>query len=116
MHKIRRVATNDHLIEELVCDSNYQVHDNGTVYRLAHGVWRQTGKAKTKKNGKVYFHLKFKGSNLLVHRIIYRRFVGKLDPHLIVNHDDGNSLNNLPENLELITQSLNMLHCSPGWT
>jgi hypothetical protein len=111
----RHIATNDRLIEEFISDPTYSVREDGTIWRLDRDVWKQTGKAKTKKRGKQYHHLKYQGSMLVVHRIIYRRFVGNLDKYLVVNHIDGNSFNNTPTNLELVTQSINMYHRSNGW-
>ena len=113
----RLVAKNDHLIELLINDPWYQVREDGTIWtcRPFHTnqkviEWRQTGKAHTSKNGLVYFHLKYRQSNLLVHRIVFRKFVGPLSSDLVVNHIDRNSLNNAPQNLELISQRENSCH------
>jgi hypothetical protein len=103
-------ASNDYLIEDLLKDDRYTVRSDGTVWFRAGNQYRQTGKAKTFKNGKQYHHLKFKGANLLVHRIVYRKFLGRLATDLVVNHKDGNGLNNRPTNLELVTQSDNIQH------
>lgn len=111
------VAKNDYLIEQLVNDPWYQVRDDGTIWtcRPFHThqkviEWRQTGKARTSKNGAIYFHLKYRHCNLLVHRIIFRKFVGRLHADLVVNHIDHDSLNNSPQNLELISQRENSCH------
>lgn len=106
----RYYAQNDSLIEDLLQDPRYEVRADGTVYRLVGGVWRRTGKAITNKNGMRYRHLMYRGRNLLVHRIIFAKYIGKLSPHLVVNHIDGDSLNNLALNLELISQSENVQH------
>lgn len=111
----QRVAVNDSLIEILVSSPNFIIHKSGTVWRLVHGVWKRTGKAKTSKNGKIYNHLKFQGRMVLVHRIVYRKFQGILDIDMVINHIDGNSLNNSASNLELITQQMNCMHSMPGW-
>ncbi len=103
-------ASNDYLIEEFINDDRYQIRQDGTIWFCYHKIWRQTGKAKTFKRGKIYFHLKYKKSNLLVHRIVFRKLTGPLDASLIINHIDGNSLNNTPINLELVTQQENVLH------
>lgn len=46
----------------------------------------------------------------MVHRIIFQKFVGELDPAKQINHKDGNRANNASENLELVDQSQNMKH------
>ncbi len=103
-------AYNDCLIIELLADSRYEVRPDGTVWRISGGNLRQTGKAKTNKKGKLYHHLMYRGRMLLVHRIVFRKFNGQLRTDLVVNHIDGNGLNNLPANLELVTQSTNISH------
>jgi hypothetical protein len=103
-------AVNDYLIEALIKDVRYQIKEDGTIYRLSGNVWKQTGRAITDKSGMKYRHLKYQNHNLLVHRIVYARFVGRLSSDLVINHIDGNSLNNKPSNLELITQSKNIIH------
>lgn len=46
-----------------------------------------------------------------VHRLVALTFLGEpSSPDLVVNHKDGNKLNNIPENLEWITQIENMHH------
>jgi len=107
-------ASNDYLICELLNDPKYFVTQLGSIYRLKRHQWVKTGQAVTDKNGKSYHHLKYRGSNLLVHRIIYRKFVGRLASDLVVNHIDGNSLNNLPSNLALCSQTSNMRHAHAG--
>ena len=102
-------AKNDNLINELIKDTNYVFLPSGKVFRHNGNIYRPTGNAKTTKNGKVYRHLKYKGQNLLVHRIIYRYFVGKLQADRVINHIDGNGLNNQVSNLELITRQENRL-------
>jgi hypothetical protein len=108
----RYIARNDHLIEELLQDPNYRITETGHVWRQHGNVWVQTGKAKKRQGGgeKQYYHLKYKGQNLSIHRIVYRKFHGPLNPRRVVNHLDGNGLNNHPSNLELVSQTENMHH------
>ena len=103
---MRYYACNDTLVERLLQDPRYEVREDGTIWRNG----KQTGLAKTDKKGKTYRHLKYQGSNLLVHRIVYRKFHGPLDSYLVINHIDGDSLNNTASNLEMITQHENVIH------
>lgn len=109
-----RVKGNDLLIEELIDDPLYKFFEDGTILTLVtktgkisvKNVWRKAGwTTKTK-----YVCMHYKGHQLQVHRIIYRKFFGKLDDKLTINHKDGNPSNNSIENLELVTQSENMFH------
>lgn len=103
-------ATNDFIITSLVNDSSYDIRRDGTIWRRVGEKWRQTGYAKSLKNGFAYRHLKYRGANLLVHRIVYFKYYGALSTDLVVNHKDHNTLNNRPENLELVSQSQNCDH------
>lgn len=62
-------------------------------------------------NGKEYWSVSKNGVEYLVHRIVYTLHHGEFDPSLVVNHIDGNGLNNSIENLELTTIRLNSLKC-----
>ena len=46
---------------------------------------------------------------VLVHRVVAATFFGRNDL-LIVNHKDGNTRNNRPENLEYVTHRENTIH------
>ena len=93
------------IIEELVADESYDIRPDGTIWRsLKSGKWVQTGKAITKG----YRHLKYHGVDIRLHRAVYAKYVGKLDPALVVDHKDGNTLNNLPSNLQQITDVKNV--------
>ena len=49
--------------------------------------------------------------SFFVHRLVALTFLGEpSSPDLVVNHKDGNKLNNIPENLEWVTQIENMHH------
>jgi hypothetical protein len=107
------LALNDRFIEEMLADPLVQVREDGTVWtrrpvkgrRLLDG-WRQ--KAVATKDGYGVVH--YKGKKLLMHRVVYRAFVGPLAMDLVVNHKDGDRGNNSRDNLELVTQGKNTEH------
>lgn len=107
------VCKNDHLIYALLGDSNYEVRADGTVWTKVtrtgkvsvNNVWRQTGSGR-----RGYWTLKYKGSMLQIHRIVYAKFNGPLEADLVVMHQDDNGYNNEPLNLKLGTQSQNCFH------
>lgn len=111
------LATHDDLILELISSPLYDVRPDGTVWTLVtkqghvskSGTWREAGGIGL-RNFKPYRRLKFKRIHLAIHRIVCAKFVGALSDDLVVNHKDGDGLNNHPSNLELVSQSENNIH------
>lgn len=70
--------------------------------------WCSSGKragSKTVKTG--YYSVQINNVSYRVHRVIYALCRGNFDETLTINHIDGNTSNNLIENLELVTQQQN---------
>lgn len=98
---------NDYLILELLDSGLYIPAPNGVIYtRVA-----KTGKifvdrTRIREAGYVKqnrYIITYKRKDLSGPRIIYKHFIGDLDPELMVYHKDGNVLNNKPSNLALGT-------------
>ena len=116
----KMVSRNDHLIEALVHDPDYDVRPDGTIWTLicktgkrsVKGIWREAGyiSAYNAKTGKSYRKLKYHYKKLPFHRIMYRKFIGPLSEELVINHIDGDGTNNKRENLEMVTVGENNLH------
>ena len=51
----------------------------------------------------------------MVHRLVAEAFVPGFDEGLVVNHIDGDKLNNVYSNLEWVTSSENMFHAHRMW-
>jgi len=114
MRSGKLIATNDNYIEQFINDSNYRINSDGTIETCLSlngasitNIWR---KKAVQKNSDGYYRVGYKSKYLQLHRIIYRKFIGPLASDLTINHKDGNSLNNTPNNLELITCGENNLH------
>lgn len=105
--------TNDPLIMKLLADARYDIRENGEIWTTVTG-------AKGSKKGEWrrcscrlitgYLFIYYKYKQLALHRILYAKFKGPLDPNKIVNHKDYNRKNNALDNIELITESGNGLH------
>lgn len=107
------VASNDSFIEELINDEDYMFTDDFRLLtKIApNGKLQESFREKCVYSGKEgYKILTYKRRKLSYHRVIYRKFVGPLEADLVINHIDGNPSNNSPDNLELVTQSNNVLH------
>ena len=108
-------AVNDVFIEELINDPYYRVYKNGSVWscrptsgpigKIKHP-WRRIDKLTDQG----YKTAKYRGKELRVHRIVYRKYVGNLNPELEINHIDFNRVNNTVKNLELVTNKDNVQH------
>lgn len=88
------------MIEIREIEENYFVGTDGNVYK----------KLSPSKNGKyLYFSSKNK-KHYAVHRAVAEAFCYQQEGKTDVNHKDGNTLNNVPENLEWVTKKENMHH------
>ena len=64
------------------------------------------------KNGYEYAHLSQDNHQrkIAVHRAVWENFNGEIPPELMINHIDGNKLNNSLDNLEVVTNRENIEH------
>lgn len=108
-------SKHDALIELLINDKRYKILPDGRIFSLVNKkvtklVGRVHDKTNKATNAKFYHKVKYKGKELSTHRVIYRKFIGPLREDLVINHIDGDSLNNHYLNLEQISQGDNMKH------
>lgn len=106
---------NIHLIKEFLNLDNdiYKVLDTGeilTKISLQGHITNRFRSALIFNESSGYYQVRFKDKRLQVHRIIFQKFHGELNPDLVINHIDGCKTNNNASNLEQITHSGNMLH------
>ena len=87
---------------------NYTVSDNGRVRRLG----QDRDKSAFNKHGYLNLDLYHNGvrKHELVHRLVAKAFVPNPDNKPVVNHKDGNKLNNNADNLEWVTSLENNRH------
>lgn len=100
----------------------YEVSNKGNVRSLDRKVWNGNGfylkkgrilkKSKTTTGyWKVELYDKGRGrKSKKVHRLVAKAFIPKIKDKNLINHIDGNPLNNNVENLEWCSQSENMEH------
>jgi hypothetical protein len=105
-------------LKEIPGFKDYFIDNEGNVFSN-----KFIGKSKIRRNFKQLKTKIFNGystislfkeeskNSYFVHRLVALTFLGEpSSPDLVVNHKDGNKLNNTPENLEWITQEENMHH------
>lgn len=61
-------------------------------------------------NNKGYLVIKLNNKNVSIHSLVAKFILGERPKNLVVNHINGNKLNNCPTNLEYITLSENTKH------
>lgn len=69
-------------------------------------VWSQARKSGTIYGP--YTNVRVHGKYYLAHRIIYKMIHKDFDESLVIDHVDGDGLNNRPDNLRAVTPSVNM--------
>ena len=84
---------------------NYEVSNMGRIrsYKILKG-------SKTNGYSGIYLYKDKKGTHFYVHRLVMLLFVGNPPKGKVVNHKDGNKLNNNLDNLEYSTLSENNFH------
>lgn len=70
----------------------------------------EVGVIDIKSDGRKYLRTQLKGTKLYVHRIIMAMLYGPFEDWLLVDHRDGNGLNNKPDNLRFADPSLNSVN------
>jgi hypothetical protein len=99
----------DELIDKLIDDPNYEIRPDGTIWSKAgKRSWRKVGRPRPDGYIRFDYHDGQNYRTLRVNRVIYRKFVGELDPKLTIDHIDNNPSNNHPNNLQQISQADNV--------
>lgn len=88
---------------------NYYIYDDGTVINITNG---KVLNGSIGENGYKYFRLANQGRKKMfyAHRLVAENFIENTENLPVVNHKDGNKLNNNIENLEWVSYSDNAKH------
>lgn len=88
---------------------NYCVYEDGSVENLS---THKKLKGTIRLHGYLVYRLSKQGKKyqFYAHRLVATAFIPNPNNYTIVNHKDGNKLNNNVDNLEWCTQSYNMEH------
>ena len=88
---------------------NYCIYENGVVENLS---THKKLKGTIRLHGYLVYRLSKQGKKyqFYAHRLVAQAFIPNPNNYTIVNHKDGNKLNNNVDNLEWCTQSYNMEH------
>lgn len=89
------------------------VSDTGIVfYDGEYGRFNYTPRINNCGYGRIAIKIYNKQKEKLVHRLVAEAFIPKRRGRELVNHIDGNKVNNQVENLEWVTSKQNMRHAS----
>lgn len=102
-------------------EGKYQISNLGRVKSLKRVIKRVVeGKAffktekekilKPYKNSHGYLCCGLEGKKINVHLLVGRAFIGENEKGFVFNHKDGNKMNPVLENLEVITHAENCIH------
>lgn len=88
---------------------NYWIYDNGDVFNTS---TQKMLKGSIGENGYRYYRLSLNNKKTLfyAHRLVAEYFVENPENKPVVNHIDGNKLNNDKNNLEWVSYSENTIH------
>lgn len=89
---------------------NYQVSNYGRVCSTKYKQPRILSGDLSDGYHRVKLSLKGISHRVSVHRLVAKYFLDCFQEHLVVNHKDGNKLNNRADNLECITHAENIQH------
>lgn len=89
--------------------TNYEIDEYGNIYNL---ITKKYLKGSIGENGYKYYRLSSEGKKKMfyAHRLVAETFIPNTLNLPIVNHKDGNKLNNHINNLEWVTYSENTQH------
>jgi hypothetical protein len=87
----------------------YRIYENGAVWSIKNN---QFLTVIVDKHGYKYVRVSRDGKSHfnLVHRLLYRSFVGEIPAKMQINHKDGIKINNALSNLEVVTPRQNVIH------
>lgn len=88
----------------------YQVSNLGRIKSLNFNQQKYEKILKPQKAKHGYYLISLKGNQKLLHRIVAQTFIDNPNNEKVVNHKDGNKLNNNVENLEWCSYSDNLKH------
>lgn len=86
------------------------ITENGELYSIARGTLKKLKGYMASGYRKVEYHLRGKREYCFIHRLVAEAFLDKVEGCDVVNHIDGNKLNNHVSNLEWVTYSENSKH------
>lgn len=106
-------SKNDKIIEKLLKDDKFKINRDGQIFSKltenGQGIsdkWREVGT----ENSEGYLRFRYDNAFLLVHRVVFRKYNGKLESDMTINHKNGDKSVNKPENLEQVPHVENNIH------
>lgn len=103
------------MLDILGYEGYYRITEDGAVYSVRANrfikPFHKNGNHGEKSYLRIPLQVKSKKKKFFVHRLVAYTYIGQpLDDEYVVNHKDGNKLNNHYTNLEWVTKSENNYH------
>lgn len=112
IHLMLSTSKNEEFVYQAVQEGFLEIAPDGTI-------WRVKGRRKKQLAAKCPPSTKYLTVKIMrqgkqvsagVHRLVYFHFKGPIPPGLTINHKDGNTINNHPDNLEIATYAEQVRH------
>jgi hypothetical protein len=86
------------------------IYENGKVGIVSNNARSKGAKLSQWYTKDGYLRTKLESKSYLIHYLVCRSVYGERPAGLVINHKDGNKLNNHPDNLEYCTVAENIAH------
>jgi hypothetical protein len=84
--------------------------ENGEVKIISNSKHAKGRELSINKNADGYLRTKLNNKHIMIHSLVAKFILGDRPKDYVVNHIDGNKLNNKPNNLEYVTSAENIRH------
>jgi hypothetical protein len=88
---------------------NYKINTDGSVFSI-----RRNKLLKPRLTNRGYLQVNLSGKQIYIHQLVAKTYISNPNNYTVINHKNGNKLDNNVDNLEWCTQLNNVLHYHGG--
>ena len=87
----------------------YKINTDGSVFSI-----RRNKLLKPRLTNRGYLQVNLSGKQVYIHQLVAKTYISNPNNYTVINHKNGNKLDNNVDNLEWCTQLNNVLHYYGG--